>query len=823
MAGLAPSFGRGAMTNHWVDIRNAHIILSMGGNSAEAHPVGFRWVMQAKERSNAILISIDPRYNRTTAVADYHAWIRTGTDIVFLGGLISYLIENNRYNDEYVRAYTDASLLVNQDFGFEDGLFTGYDEARHRYDRKTWNFQLDEQGFARRDPTLQDPRCVFQMMRQHYSRYTVEMVETTCGMPRETVLKLWDLIAQSAAPDKTMTILYALGWTQHSVGSQMIRAAAMVQLLLGNMGMLGGGVNALRGHSNIQGLTDIGLLSNLLPGYMNLASVDLQDYQQYLDKRIKEPLLPEQVSYWKYYERFFVSTMKAFYGDAATAENNWCYDWLPKLSEPIYDVLYAANDMANGKMTGAFCQGFNILAAFPDKAKMTRALSNLKYLVVMDPLQTETSEFWQNHGAFNDVDPSQIQTTVFRLPTTCFAEDDGSITNSSRWLQWHHRAAPPPGEARTDTHILGDLFQRIRRLYEQEGGAFPEPILNMAWDYAVRDYPQADELAREYNGRALADIEDQGRIIRRKGELLNDFGELRADGSTACGCWIYSGAWTEAGNMMDRRDNADPYDNGQTLGWAWAWPMNRRILYNRASARPDGTPWNPDRRLIWWNGERWVGADIPDYPVAAPPEQNVGPFILNQSGGGHFFVSEWLNEGPFPEHYEPFESPIDHNPLSPENPLAYHNPIGRVFEEDKPNFGTAKEFPYAATTYRLTEHFHYWTHHVLLNAIAQPEKFVEIGETLAEELGIKAGEKVRVTSKRGYIEAVAVVTKRLIPLQITGKTVHQVGIPIHWGFLGVAKKAFLTNTLTPVVGDGNTQTPEFKSFLVNVEKVGGRA
>jgi formate dehydrogenase major subunit len=819
VAGLAPSFGRGAMTNHWVDIRNANVILSMGGNSAEAHPVGFRWVMQAKEKNDAILISIDPRYNRTTAVADYHAWIRTGTDIVFLGGLISYLIESGRYHHEYVQAYTDATHLVKEGFGFDDGLFTGYDEQKHQYDKTTWNFDLDEQGFVRTDPSLQHPRCVFQLMRQHYSRYTLEMVETICGIPRDQVQQLWDLIGQTAVPDKTMTILYALGWTQHSLGAQMIRTGCIVQLLLGNMGMPGGGVNALRGHSNIQGLTDIGLLSNLLTGYMTLPSVKDQQYADYMRDHIKQPKLPGQVSYWKYYDRFFVSMMKAWYGDAATLENDWCYHWLPKLSEPLYDVLYAINDMANGRMTGCICQGFNILAAFPNKAKTSKALSSLKYFVIMDPLDVETGEFWKNHGVYNDVDPTQIQTEVFRLPTTCFAEDDGSVTNSSRWLQWHHKAAPPPGESRTDIAIMAGLMNRLRDMYRAEGGAFPDPVLGLTWRYSNPEEPSADELAMEYNGRALQDIEDKGTLVRKKGQLLNDFGELRNDGSTACGCWIYSGAWTEAGNQMDRRDNSDPFDNGTTLGWAWAWPMNRRLLYNRASARPDGTPWAAEKRYIWWSGERWVGADIPDYPVDAAPEKNVGPFILSASGTGHFFASEWLGEGPFPEHYEPFESPIDGNPLHPNNPLAVHNPVGRVFPEDRDSFGTNKEFPYAATTYRLTEHFHFWTTHARLNAIAQPEKFVEIGEVLAGELGIKAGERVRVSSKRGFIEAVAVVTKRIVPLQIAGRTVHHIGIPLHWGFKGVARKGYLTNTLTPFVGDGNTQTPEFKSFLVNVEKV----
>lgn len=808
------------MTNHWVDIRNADVILSIGGNSAEAHPVGFRWVMDAKARNNAILISIDPRYNRTTAVADYHAWLRTGTDIVWLGGLINYLIETGRYNHEYVLAYTDAALLVKEGFGFTDGLFTGYDREAHTYDRSTWNYELDEQGYIRTDESLQHPRCVFQLMRQHFSRYTLDQVENISGMKKETTLKLWELIAQTAAPDKTMTILYALGWTQHTIGSQMIRTGAMVQLLLGNVGMPGGGVNALRGHSNIQGLTDVGLLSNLLPGYLNLPSVNLQSYADYMKTRIKPPLLQGEVSYWKFYERFFVSLMKDWYGDVATAENNWCYDWLPKLSEPIYDVLYAVNDMVKGRMTGAFCQGFNVLAAFPHKAKVVEGLSKLKFFVIMDPLAVETGEFWKNYGEFNDVDPSKIGTEVFRLPTTCFAEDDGSITNSARWLQWHEKAAPPPGESLADTEIIGRLMLRIKALYKAEGGAFPDPILNLTWNYANPSYPSASELAREYNGRALADIRDeQGNLLRREGELLDDFSQLRADGTTACGCWIYSGAWTEQGNMMARRDNSDPFDLGVTLGWAWAWPMNRRLLYNRASARPDGTPWAPNKAFIWWDGARWVGADVPDYPVATPPSAGVGPFIVTQTGGGHFFASEWLNEGPFPEHYEPMESPIDRNPLHPDNPLAFHNPIARVFPEDRGNFGANTEFPYAATSYRLTEHFHYWTTHARLNAIAQPEKFVEIGEVLAQELGIRAGERVRVRSKRGHIDAVAVVTKRMVPLTVDGRTVHQIGIPLHWGYKGVARKAHLTNTLTPFVGDGNTQTPEFKSFLVNVEKL----
>jgi formate dehydrogenase major subunit len=514
--------------------------------------------------------------------------------------------------------------------------------------------------------------------------------------------------------------------------------------------------------------------------------------------------------------------MKAWYGKNVTAENNWGYDWLPKLDIPGYDVLKVFDMMYQGKVNGYFCQGFNPIGSFPNKAKIGAALAKLKFLVVMDPLATDTSEFWRNVGDYNEVDTKAIQTTVIRLPTTCFAEEDGSLVNSGRWLQWHWKGGEPPGQARTDIAIMGGLFQRLRALYRKEGGTFPAPILNLEWNYLRPDEPGPDELAREFSGKALADLSDpaSGTLLVKAGEQLAGFAQLRADGSTACGCWIFSGAWTQQGNQMARRDNADPYNMGQTNGWAWSWPANRRILYNRASADLSGQPWDPvKKRLVWWNGKVWTGTDVPDIKPDSPPEDGMNPFIMNPEGVARFFAVDKMNEGPFPEHYEPFETPIGRNPLHPDQPQATSNPAARVFKNDMEVFGTAEEFPYAATTYRLTEHFHFWTKHCRLAAISQPEQFVEIGEVLAKELGIKAGERVKVASNRGFITAVAVVTKRLKPLTVDGKTVHQVGIPIHWGFTGVAKNGYITNTLTPFVGDGNTQTPEFKSFLVNVEKV----
>jgi formate dehydrogenase major subunit len=809
------------MTNHWVDIKNADIVLIMGGNAAEAHPCGFKWVTEAKAHNKARLIVIDPRFTRSASVADVYVPIRTGTDIAFLGGVISYLLSEDKIQHEYVKNYTDLSFIVREDFAFADGLYSGYNPEKHSYDKSTWDYEFAADGYVKADPTLAHPRCVYQLMKQHYARYTPAMVERVCGTPQAKFLQVCEMIGSTSTSTRAMTIMYALGWTQHSVGSQMIRAAAMMQLLLGNIGVAGGGMNALRGHSNIQGLTDLGLMSNLLPGYITLPGDKEQDYDKYVAARAFRPLRPNQLSYWQNFNKFFVSLMKAWWGDAATADNHWGYDYLPKLDK-LYDMLQTFELMNQGQMNGYICQGFNPLAAAPNKAKMNAALAKLKFLVIMDPLVTETSEFWRNAGEHNDVDPAKIATEVFRLPTQCFAEEDGALVNSSRWLQWHWKGAEPPGDARTDLQIMGELYTRLRALYKTEGGAFPDPIVNLSWPYAVPTSPSPDELAREYCGKALKDLTDPKTptlVTRKAGEQLAGFAELRDDGSTLSGCWIFCGAWGPTGNLMARRDNSDPTGIGQTLNWAWSWPANRRVMYNRASCDPSGKPFNPARKLIAWNGSAWAGTDIPDYKVDEDPALGMGPFIMNPEGVGRFFARGNMVEGPFPEHYEPFETPIASNPLSPGQAQSLNNPAARVFKDDRAAFGKVAQFPHVATTYRLTEHFHYWTKHVRLNAILQPEQFVEIGDKLAKELGISGGDHVKVSSNRGFIKAVAVVTKRLRTLTVEGKPVHTVGIPIHWGFTGLAKPGFLANTLTPVVGDANSQTPEFKSFLVKVEKL----
>ena len=803
------------MTNSWTDIKNTDLVIVMGGNAAEAHPCGFKWVTEAKAHRGARLIVVDPRFTRTAAVSDYYAPIRPGTDIAWLMGMIRWIIENDKVHWEYVRNFTNAAFIVKDGFSWSDGLFNGYDPETRSYDMSEWDYVMGEDGFAQVDMTLQHPRCVWNLLKAHVDQYTPEMVERITGTPVDKFLHIAEMIGETSAPDKTMTSMYALGWTQHSKGSQNIRGMAMLQLILGNIGMAGGGMNALRGHSNIQGLTDMGLMSNLLTGYLNMPTEAEVDYATYMSTRGFKPLRPGQTSYWQNYPKFMVSFMKAMWGDAAQPENDWAYHYLAKLDVPNYDILRMFELMNDGKVNLYFCQGFNPMLAFPNRGKITSALSKLKLLVTIDPLETETSRFWENHGEFNEVDSASIQTEVIQLPSTCFAEDDGSLTNSGRWLQWHWKASTPPGQAKLDTWVMAQIFTRVRELYRQEGGVFPDPILNLNWDYADEGDPTPDELAREINGRALTtvyDTTDPTKVVVEAGKQVLNFSQLRDDGSTMSGCWIYSGCWNEDGNNMARRDNADPSGMGVYPNWTWAWPLNRRTLYNRASCDMDGKPWDPNRMIIEWNGEKWVGNDVPDISPTAKPHE-VGPFIMNAEGSSRLFSRKMMRDGPFPTHMEPFESPVP-NVFNAE---MRGNPVARVFEADVADLGTSEEFPYVGTSYRLTEHFHYWTKHNRVNSVLQPQFFVEISVQLAEEKGITNGGWVRVWNKRGSVKAKAVVTKRIKPLICDGKTVHVVGVPLHWGFTGAAKKGFGPNSLTVFIGDANIETPESKAFLVNIE------
>ncbi len=809
------------MTNHWVDIKNADLVLIMGGNAAEAHPCGFKWVTEAKQHRKARLIVVDPRFTRSAAVSDVYAPLRVGSDLAFLGGLINYLLANDKLHHDYVRQYTNATFLVRDDYEFTDGIFSGYNDEKRSYARDSWDYQLGDDGFVKVDESMQDPRCVYQLMKAHYSRYTPEVVNQICGTPKDAFLRIAEMIGDTSSPDKVMTILYALGWTQHTTGSQTIRAMAMVQLLLGNMGRAGGGVNALRGHANVQGITDMCLYSDNLPGYVGAPTDADPTREVYLTKRTGKPLRPGQMAFTQNFPKWHTSLMKAWYGNAATAENDFSYDWLPK-KDAAYDVLAMFELMHKGKMNGFICQGFNPLAAVSCVQKVGESLSKLKYLVVIDPLVTETSEFWRDFGDYNDVDPASIQTEVFRLPATCFAEDTGSYTNSGRVLQWHWAAAPPPGEAKTDIDILSGLFNKLRAMYQKDGGAFPDPVLNLTWNYGNPLTPAPEDIAREFSGKALADLtdpKDATKVLVKAGEQLAGFGQLRDDGSTAAGNWLYCGSWSQAGNLMARRETSDPSGLGVYPNWGYSWPANRRVLYNRAGCDPAGKPWDGKRKLIAWDGAKWAGNDVPDMRPDAAPEQNVGPFIMLPDGVGHLFALKGMAEGPFPEHYEPFETPLGLNPLHPKNPRATSNPAARIYKTDLEQLGKVDKFPYAATTYRLTEHQHFWTKNVLSTSIMQPSQFVEIDEELAKTKGIANGDRVKVVSNRGAVWATAVVTKRMRALDVNGQRVHTVGVPIHWGFVGVANKGYLANRLTPFVGDANSQTPEYKAFLVDLIKV----
>jgi len=814
------------MTNGWVDIKNADVILAMGGNPAENHPVGFKWFMEAKKMRGAKLVAVDPRFTRTGALADLYAPIRAGTDTAFLLGIIRYAIEKNRFHEDYVKIHTNAPLLVNTAYAFNDGLFSGFDEKAGTYAKDSWTYQTDAKtGFAKTDPTLQDPQCVFQQLKKHVSRYTPEMVERVCGTPKDAFLKVCEIVTSTYTPERAGTITYALGWTQHSTGVQMIRAAAMLQLVLGNVGRPGGGVNAFRGHSNIQGATDIAGTFDILPGYLKTPAGQWTTLKEYIDANTPKLLAPS-MNYWQNYDKFMVSLLKAAYGKAATKENDFGYAWLPKV-DGNYSWMYICDDMYRGNSTrvggkepgpeGFISFGMNPVGLGPNSKKWIAALSKLKWLVVAENVETETAGFWKAPKMYDPPEPSNIQTEVFLLPAADFAEKDGTFTNSARWIQWKWKALDPPGQAKSDQEILARIFLSVRDLYKKEGGAMPEAVANLSWSYPNPVEPDLSEVLKEINGKALADIpdpKDKAKVLKSAGQQVDGFGQLQADGSTMCGNWLHSGVYTEAGNNAQRRSTADPNGLGMYHNWAFSWPANRRIMYNRASADAEGKPWDPKRPGIWWNGEKWVG-DVPDMKPDAPPGE-FGAFIMLPEGTGRLFAGS-LNDGPFPEHYEAIEAPVD-NPL---HPKVSSNPASKKFSSDKDVYGKKEDFPIVCTTYRLTEHFHYWTQHQhngVLNEL-QPGFFVEIPEDLAKQKGIANGSKVKVTSARGSLEGTAMVTKRLRPMKIDGKETWQIGFPIHWGFAGDPNHTGpLANLLTPSAMDPNTWTPEFKAFLVKLDK-----
>jgi formate dehydrogenase major subunit len=841
---LGPTFGRGAMTNGWIDIKNTDVMLIMGGNPAENHPCGFKWPIEAKLHRNAKMIAVDPRFTRTAANADLFLQIRAGTDIAFLGGLINFAIENQRLAHDYLVNYTNAAFIVKEGFKLpEDGLYSGFDASKHEYDKSTWNYE--EASNAGRagadgappaalppnvvyDVTLQHPRSVFQLLKRQYSRYTPEMVERITGIPRDQFRAAADLftsVRKGGDMKKAATIIYSVGWTQHTSGTQIIRGAAILQLLLGNVGRSGGGVNALRGHSNIQGATDLAGVFDLLPGYLKMpvpGDATLAAYLKRTTPTASKPVEWESYNYWSNIPKFMVSFLKALYGESATKENDWAFHYLPKIDRK-HSWAQIWDDMYNGRVKGMFAFGMNGVQIGPNSKKNIEALKKADWLVVGEIYPDETSEFWRAPGTSAD-EMKKIQTTVYRLPCAGFAEKDGTFVNSARWLQWKNIALPPPGDAKVDQETLSLIFLKIRELYQKEGGVFPDPILNLAWNYTDPLHRSFVELAKEINGRALADITDPatGQTIKA-GQQVPGFAFLRDDGTTLCGNWLYSGSWTEAGAMSQRRGTDDPSGLGIYPNWAWSWPANRRVMYNRASCDPTGKPWDADRRQVWWNASagRWVGNDVPDFKADSPPKDHMGPFIMNPEGVGRLFVPlSALQDGPFPEHYEPIESPIA-NPL---HPAQSNNPVVQKFKTPLDTYGTPAEgFTVVCTTYRLTEHYHYWTKNNPMNVELVPEPFVEIPVELADEMGLRGGELVKVTSARGSYIAKAMVTRRIKPMQIDGRKTYQIGIPIHWGYRGIAEDAGLTaltstNLLSPTVIDPNAYTPEYKGFLVKIER-----
>ncbi len=809
------------MTNHYIDLKNSDVILIMGSNAAEHHPIAFKWILRAKEQNGARLIHVDPRYTRTSARCDYHVPLRSGTDIAFLGGMINYILENNKYFKDYVLNYTNASFIVGKDFYFKDGLFSGYNPAKRKYSKDTWVLEKDGRGIPKRDMTLSDPRCVFQMLKKHFSRYTLDKVSSITGVSKEDLTKVYAEYSATGVKDKAGTECYALGWTHHTTGSQIIRTMAIIQLLLGNMGIAGGGVNALRGEPNVQGSTDHCILYGNLPGYLKMPVASLDTLEKYLKKCTPVSNDPQSANYYQNYPKFFVSFLKSMFGDKATKENGFGYSWLPKMDDgAAYSLMHLFEKMYEGRVKGLFAVGTDPAVSSPNTAKVRKALEKLDWLVGENIFDNETYCFWKGPG----VDPKQVKTEVFLLPASASMEKEGSQSNSGRWVQWKYKAADAPGDAIPVGEITIKIMQAVKELYAKEGGVQPAPILNLKWDYTdAKGRFDVLKVSKQINGHFLKDtvIEDKDKKTRtefKKGQLVPTFGMLHADGSTSGGNWIMAGSFSATGeNKMTRRGKDDPTGLGLYPNWSYAWPVNRRIIYNRASCDIHGKPYNPKRKLLEWTGDKWVG-DVPDgpWPPMADRAKGKYPFIMKQDGLGALF-GPGMTEGPFPEHYEPLEGPLAKNPLSSQ----LINPAVEIFKNDMNKVASADEkFPYVCTTYSCTEH---WcsgalTRWQLWLLEMQPELYVEIGDKLAQEKGIRNGEKVKVQSARGEVECVAMVTKRFRPFTIEGKTVHQVGLPFNYGWLFPKDGGDSTNFLTPTVGDANTFCPEYKAFMVNVKK-----
>jgi formate dehydrogenase major subunit len=843
--GLGTSFGRGGATTAQQDLQNADAILIMGSSMAENHPVGFRWVLKARERGAAI-IHVDPRFTRTSAMADMWVPLRAGSDIVFLGALVNYVLANNREFRDYVVHYTNAATILREDFrDTEDlgGVFSGWDPDARKYTTETWAYEgaeaaphqaghEDAQGghgkdrggesaeleHYRRDPTLEHPRCVFQVLKRHYARYTPELVERSCGVPRDLFLQVAEAYTSASGPDRTAAICYAVGWTQHSVGVQIIRTAAILQLLLGNIGRPGGGIMALRGHASIQGSTDIPTLYDILPGYLPMPffETDSRTLKTYIDKHSTSS------GWWHNFDKYIVSLLKAWYGDAATATNDWGFNWLPRVSGDHSHFGYWL-DMADGKLEGLFVMGQNPAVGAPNARLERKALARLKWLVVRDMVETETASFWYDSPEVErgELTPDTVGTEVFLFPAAGHAEKDGTFTNTQRLLQWHQKAVDPPGDARSETWFVYHLGRRLQARAAKDRRPRNAALNALTWRYQTHGQhaePDAEEILAEINGYTVAD---------RK--LVTGYTSLTSDGATASGCWIYAGVMPARGeNKAKGRDAHGRYGHG----WGYAWPSDRRILYNRASARPDGTPWSDRKKLVWWNAgtRQWDGDDVPDFTKDKAPDyipasgakgdaalSGTQPFILHPDGVGWIYVSSGLKDGPLPAHYEPLESPLG-NALYPQvttNPAADKKArADNVYVEPGD-----ERYPFVLTTYRMTEHHTAGGMTRFLPHLAelQPELFCEISPELARLIGASHAEFVRISTPRGAIRARALVTSRIPPITANGRTIHQVGLPYHFGRRGLVK-GDAANDLLAISEEPNVRIFESKALLCDVRR-----
>jgi formate dehydrogenase major subunit len=797
------------MTNSFPDYQNSDVFLMIGANPAENHPQVMRHAGIARAKRGAKFIVVDPRFTKTASQADIYAPIRPGTDIAFLYGMMNYAIQNNLYHHEYVVNYTNASFLVSPDFTIKDGVFSGLTEKDgvFSYNIATWDYQKDG-DVTKKDPTLQDPNCVFQILKRQVARFDIKTVCSITGTPEDIYKKICDLYCASGQPGKAGNLLYAMGITQHTYGVQNVRATAMLQLLLGNMGIAGGGVNAQRGESNVQGSTDMAMLYHYLPGYLPM--IDAKPHPNLAAYQATTP----KGGYWTNRPKFMVSMLKAWFGDKATAENEFGYQWLPKLDGKEHSHMAIFQDMAAGKIKGFFAWGQNPAVGGPSSIYGKKALENLEWMVGVDLFETETVSFWKRPG----VNPADIKTEVFLLPAAFSYEKEGTVANSSRWIQWRWKAVEPPGEAESDLWICDRLMKAIRNEYKS-GGKFTEPIFNMTWDYDIPGHEEPDivKIANEMNGYTVAD-----------GKLLSSFGSLKDDGSTACGIWIYTGYMFIDPVLKvpasQRRNREDKSGLGIYPSWSFSWPLNRRIVYNRCAADPSGKPWDPKRTLVAWDGTKWITNDVPDFgfkdaatgAFITPDKSAAAPYIMTVEGVGRLYAPSGVKDGPIPEHYEPVESPVK-NIMGKQqsNPLhtRYKGDFAKIAETASP------DYPYIATTHRLVEHYQSGivTRNCPTLAMLMPEMFVTISPGLAKQLGVKAGELVAVSSARGEIKCKANVLPIVKPLNIHGKDIEIIGIPWHWGYQSLVP-GVTANDLTPAVGDPNTMIPESKAFLCNVRK-----